>query len=181
MRKLWAKFLIGFLLSSPAQAEEGRMDILAHLIEQQPPADWDIAFAPREVRYRCKSCAEDVRAVLKSTPLTDISSIAEFRTLALKDRKAQCAELARSQTGRCIGTSIVRTRGSFELQQDVTEVEARRHIVLRGVYHNRYFGPEQFHGLEMLSIELGYPKDTPSPEGTLNLLLHHLMRLTVFY
>lgn len=166
-------------MAGSALAQDGRLDILTQsgfLARMNERGDWAAERNGRRVAYTCQTCAGEVVAMLDVWALKDGYSSDEARKAYLVERRDQCADWAVAGTGRCLATDTIRLRGdalrgyrSSQVVDGVTSIET---ILF-------YRDPQW--GAEVIRSVVSATDASDIPDGTVEMLRTHMLRLTLFW
>ena len=147
----------------------------SYLIENlERNGDWEIQFGASRVDYLCLTCEGQTEASIEViAPYT----AGDFPTLSqryLAGRKLYCAELVRTQAGRCLGTAPTGYR-ALEGFQSVQEL-AGRHVI-----EIVFFNHDRIHGQELIRGLISRDAEADSAGNPAQLFRFHMARLTLWF
>ncbi len=180
---IYSSIIAAFLSIGSAFAEEGRFDILLDspvMIQMQDTSDWRISFAENRLTYRCVTCAGKVGANLTVISPYDVGGFSSYEDRYIPERKIFCSNLVIQVEGRCYSFQHIRMRAgllSGFRAGHVIDDRTMTEIVL--FHNNRYFG-DRF-GPELIKASIWSEENVPLPDDFSEILMSHMMRLTVFY
>lgn len=172
--------LLSLLVSRAVYADESRLEILAesYLIENlQQEGHWEVDVGEERINYKCLICNGELVARLEiispyhSDPFTSRSE------RYLSERRRRCVDLVVNDLGRCIGTQDISFRGgALRGFQSETHFLSNREVEVVFFYHDpRWPGPE------MIKTTIYMARGFSLPNGSVEMFMWHMARLTLYW
>jgi hypothetical protein len=174
--------MLGFMTASTTQfcfAEESRFSRLADsrlLSNLTNQGIWKTKVSNLKINYSCLTCAGKVQANIEIVRPYTAKMYPNRQERFLSERKALCAKIAILGTGRCLGTNSIGMRGGA-LSGFKSKIETKfgKEIEIVFFYHEKQYGSE------LIKTTIRVENEAKLPEQSIDMFLHHMTKLTLWW